>query len=78
MFEAKEVQQEVYEFLMEFAATSDKVGYCDNCPLLHYESDTGAYDCEYGGDVESCEHSPSNEIQRLAEKYWEVVTYCKP
>lgn len=78
LFEAKEVQQEVYDFLEELTATSEKVDYCGGCPLLRYEEDTGAYDCEYGGDVESCEYSPSSEIQRIAERFWEVIMSCKP
>ena len=78
LFEATETKQEVYEYLMELAACSDKIGYCEDCPHLHYEEDTGAYDCEYGGDVESCEYSPSDEIQRVAERFWEAIVSCKP
>lgn len=78
LFEASEIKQEVYDFLMELVGASDKIDYCANCPYLRYEEDTGAYDCEFGGDIESCVHSPSNEIQSVAERFWEVVTTCKP
>lgn len=78
MFEANETKQEVYEFLMELVTTSDKINYCGNCPLLRYEEDTGAYDCEYGGDVESCEYSPSDDIQKVADRFWESVLVNKP
>lgn len=78
MFDGSNIQQDVYDFLLEYATTSDNVNYCDNCPYLRHEEDTGAYDCEYGGDIESCEYSPSDEIQRIAEKFREAIVTCKP
>lgn len=78
LFEAAETEREVYDYLMELAATSERINYCGNCPLLRYEEDTGAHDCEYGGDVESCEYSPSSDIQKVAERFWDSIMVNKP
>ncbi len=78
MYSAKELEQEVYELLQEYVATSEHVNYCGNCPLLTHDDDTDAYDCEYGGDIEGCEYSPSVELQRIATSVWEAVMNCKP
>lgn len=59
MFDAENFESEIYSSVMDCLD-----GYCDRCDEMRYESDTGAWDCPYGGDIESCEHSPSEVMQQ--------------
>ena len=55
--------------------------FCDNCPALGYESDTGAWCCPCGEDVtdSACYRSAEwDDIERETDNYLENIRFDWP
>lgn len=71
-------REKIYDMLMEFVSTDEEFGFCNSCPELRYEDDLGCWDCPNGLAVDSCEYSPTVEINALADKVIDVLENARP
>ncbi len=78
MRSAEAFKQDTYDYLMEQVQCDPHIDFCHGCPYLRHEEDTGAYDCEFGGDIESCAYSPSVELQAIADEIYAIVSSARP
>lgn len=75
---SQEVREELTEMITDYIATSEKLGYCNDCPELRYCDDTGCYDCPYGLDCTSCEYDCTADIDSVVDELMRVIEGRKP
>lgn len=75
---AQDIRETLKDMIMEYIASSEEVGYCNECPELRYIEDAGCYDCPYGLDCTSCEYDCSADIDTVVDSILRVLEANRP